>query len=28
MSIVLLGLSFALLLGVDWWQQRKGLRHA
>jgi sulfate transport system permease protein len=27
MSIVLLALSFALLLGLDWWQQRKGLRH-
>ncbi|HEY7462191.1 MAG TPA: sulfate ABC transporter permease subunit CysT [Gemmatimonadota bacterium] len=27
MSIILLGLSFALLLALDWWQQRKGLRH-
>jgi sulfate/thiosulfate transport system permease protein len=27
MSIVLLALSFALLLAVDWWQQRKGTSH-
>jgi sulfate transport system permease protein len=28
MSIVLLGLSFALLLGLDWWQRRSGTTRA